>query len=93
VKVDPERQPDAGYDPAVFAKIGLPNRTVPECKKYGAFASVERTAGAIAERMSPLLHRFRLLNATLNTRNIGGKSMSRASPFFTGVRFARRSIS
>jgi len=24
-----------GYDPAVFAKIGLPGRTVvPECKKY-----------------------------------------------------------
>jgi len=23
-----------GYDPAVFAKIGLPSRTVPECKKY-----------------------------------------------------------
>ena len=23
-----------GYDPAVFSKIGLPSRTVPECKKY-----------------------------------------------------------
>jgi len=23
-----------GMDPAVFAKIGLPSRTVPECKKY-----------------------------------------------------------
>ena len=22
------------FDPAVFAKIGLPSRTVPECKKY-----------------------------------------------------------
>jgi branched-chain amino acid transport system substrate-binding protein len=23
-----------GYDAAVFAKIGLPSRSVPECKKY-----------------------------------------------------------
>ena len=23
-----------GYDPAVFAKIGIPSRTVPECRKY-----------------------------------------------------------
>ena len=34
VKVIPDVNQTLGYDPAVFAKIGLPGRTVPECKKY-----------------------------------------------------------
>ena len=34
VKVVPGVTQTLGYDPAVFAKIGLPSRTVPECKKY-----------------------------------------------------------
>ena len=34
VKVIPNVSQTLGYDPAVFAKIGLPSRTVPECKKY-----------------------------------------------------------
>jgi branched-chain amino acid transport system substrate-binding protein len=34
VKVIPNVNQMLGYDPAVFAKIGLPSRTVPECKKY-----------------------------------------------------------
>jgi branched-chain amino acid transport system substrate-binding protein len=34
VKVVPNVTQTLGYDPAVFAKIGLPSRTVPECKKY-----------------------------------------------------------
>jgi hypothetical protein len=34
VKVIPNVNQTLGYDPAVFAKIGLPGRTVPECKKY-----------------------------------------------------------
>jgi branched-chain amino acid transport system substrate-binding protein len=34
VKVVPNVNQTLGYDPAVFAKIGLPSRTVPECKKY-----------------------------------------------------------
>jgi ABC-type branched-subunit amino acid transport system substrate-binding protein len=34
VKVIPNVNQTLGYDPAVFAKIGLPSRTVPECKKY-----------------------------------------------------------
>ncbi len=34
VKVIPDVNQTLGYDPAVFAKIGLPSRTVPECKKY-----------------------------------------------------------
>ena len=34
VKVIPTVNQTLGYDPAVFAKIGLPSRTVPECKKY-----------------------------------------------------------
>ena len=34
VKVIPDVNQTLGYDPAVFAKIGLTSRTVPECKKY-----------------------------------------------------------
>ena len=34
VKVVPNVNQTLGYDPAVFAKIGLPSRTNPECKKY-----------------------------------------------------------
>ena len=34
VAVVPNVNQTLGYDPAVFAKIGLPSRTVPECKKY-----------------------------------------------------------
>ncbi|HZR71280.1 ABC transporter substrate-binding protein [Bradyrhizobium sp.] len=34
VKVIPNVNQTLGYDPATFAKIGLPSRTVPECKKY-----------------------------------------------------------
>jgi ABC-type branched-subunit amino acid transport system substrate-binding protein len=34
VKVIPNVNQTLGYDPAVFAKIGLPSRTNPECKKY-----------------------------------------------------------
>ncbi len=34
VKVVPNVSQALGYDPAVFAKIGLPGRTNPECKKY-----------------------------------------------------------
>jgi len=34
VSVVPNVNQTLGYDPAVFAKIGLPSRTVPECKKY-----------------------------------------------------------
>src|SRR6202142_846492 len=34
VKVIPNVNQTLGYDPAVFAKIGLTGRTVPECKKY-----------------------------------------------------------
>src|ERR1700752_3399362 len=34
VRVIPDVNQTLGYDPAVFAKIGLPSRTVPECKKY-----------------------------------------------------------
>jgi ABC-type branched-subunit amino acid transport system substrate-binding protein len=34
VKVVPNVSQTLGYDPAVFAKIGLPSRTIPECKKY-----------------------------------------------------------
>jgi ABC-type branched-subunit amino acid transport system substrate-binding protein len=34
VAVIPNVNQTLGYDPAVFAKIGLPSRTVPECKKY-----------------------------------------------------------
>jgi branched-chain amino acid transport system substrate-binding protein len=34
VGVVPNVTQTLGYDPAVFAKIGLPSRTVPECKKY-----------------------------------------------------------
>jgi branched-chain amino acid transport system substrate-binding protein len=34
VKVIENVNQTLGYDPAVFAKIGLPSRTVPECKKY-----------------------------------------------------------
>ena len=34
VNVVPNVNQTLGYDPAVFAKIGLPSRTVPECKKY-----------------------------------------------------------
>src|SRR5580698_6635662 len=34
VAVIPNVSQTLGYDPAVFAKIGLPSRTVPECKKY-----------------------------------------------------------
>ncbi|MGD0565031.1 MAG: ABC transporter substrate-binding protein [Roseiarcus sp.] len=34
VAVVPNVSQTLGYDPAVFAKIGLPSRTVPECKKY-----------------------------------------------------------
>src|ERR1700742_4264924 len=34
VQVIPNVNQTLGYDPAVFAKIGLPSRTVPECKKY-----------------------------------------------------------
>ena len=34
VKVIPNVNQTLGYDPAVFSKIGLPSRTVPECKKY-----------------------------------------------------------
>ena len=34
VQVVPNVTQTLGYDPAVFAKIGLPSRTVPECKKY-----------------------------------------------------------
>jgi branched-chain amino acid transport system substrate-binding protein len=34
VSVIPNVSQTLGYDPAVFAKIGLPSRTVPECKKY-----------------------------------------------------------
>ncbi|MFN5522673.1 ABC transporter substrate-binding protein [Bradyrhizobium sp.] len=34
VKVIPDVNQTLGYDPATFAKIGLPSRTVPECKKY-----------------------------------------------------------
>jgi branched-chain amino acid transport system substrate-binding protein len=34
VQVVPNVNQTLGYDPAVFAKIGLPSRTVPECKKY-----------------------------------------------------------
>lgn len=33
-KVVPNVSQALGYDPAVFAKIGLPGRTNPECKKY-----------------------------------------------------------
>ena len=34
VKVIPNVNQTLGYPPEVFAKIGLPSRTVPECKKY-----------------------------------------------------------
>jgi len=34
VKVVSNVNQTLGYDPAVFAKIGLPSRTTPECKKY-----------------------------------------------------------
>jgi branched-chain amino acid transport system substrate-binding protein len=34
VEIVPNVNQTLGYDPAVFAKIGLPSRTVPECKKY-----------------------------------------------------------
>jgi hypothetical protein len=34
VKVIPNVNQTLGYDPAVFAKIGLPGRAIPECKKY-----------------------------------------------------------
>jgi branched-chain amino acid transport system substrate-binding protein len=34
VKVVPDVSQTLGFDPAVFAKIGLPGRTNPECKKY-----------------------------------------------------------
>jgi len=34
VKIVPNVRQTLGIDPAVFAKIGLPSRTVPECKKY-----------------------------------------------------------
>jgi hypothetical protein len=34
VKIIPNVSQTLGYDPAVFAKIGLPSRTNPECKKY-----------------------------------------------------------
>ncbi|MFO1151408.1 MAG: ABC transporter substrate-binding protein [Alsobacter sp.] len=34
VEIVPNVSQTLGYDPAVFAKIGLPSRTVPECKKY-----------------------------------------------------------
>jgi len=34
VKVIPNVNQTLGYDPAVFSKIGLPGRTIPECKKY-----------------------------------------------------------
>jgi ABC-type branched-subunit amino acid transport system substrate-binding protein len=34
VKVVPNVRQTLGYDPAAFAKIGLPSRTVPECRKY-----------------------------------------------------------
>ena len=34
VKVIPNVSQTLGYDPAAFAKIGIPSRTVPECKKY-----------------------------------------------------------
>ena len=34
VKVVPNVNQTLGYDPAVFARIGLPGRAVPECKKY-----------------------------------------------------------
>ena len=34
VSVIPNVTQTLGYDPAVFAKIGLPSRSVPECKKY-----------------------------------------------------------
>jgi branched-chain amino acid transport system substrate-binding protein len=34
VAVVPNVNQTLGYDPKVFAKIGLPSRTVPECKKY-----------------------------------------------------------
>lgn len=34
VKVVPNVNQTLGYDPAVFAKIGSPSRTNPECKKY-----------------------------------------------------------
>jgi branched-chain amino acid transport system substrate-binding protein len=34
VKVIPNVNQTLGYDPAVFAKIGLPSRNVPECRKY-----------------------------------------------------------
>jgi hypothetical protein len=34
VKVVENVNQTLGYDPEVFAKIGLPGRDVPECKKY-----------------------------------------------------------
>jgi ABC-type branched-subunit amino acid transport system substrate-binding protein len=34
VAVVPNVNQTLGYDPAVFAKIGLPSRTTPECRKY-----------------------------------------------------------
>ena len=34
VKVVPDVTQTLGFSPAAFAKIGLPSRTVPECKKY-----------------------------------------------------------
>jgi len=34
VKVIPDVNQTLGYDAATFSKIGLPSRTVPECKKY-----------------------------------------------------------
>lgn len=34
VKVVPDVNQTLGFDPATFAKIGLPSRTNPECKKY-----------------------------------------------------------
>ena len=34
VKVVPDVSQTLGFDPAVFAKIGLPGRNNPECKKY-----------------------------------------------------------
>jgi branched-chain amino acid transport system substrate-binding protein len=34
VRVVPNVNQTLGIDPATFAKIGLPSRTVPECKKY-----------------------------------------------------------
>ena len=43
VKVIPNVNQTLGYDSAVFAKIGLPSRTVPECKKY----EESQTAGAL----------------------------------------------